>query len=147
MKVNRRGTKAEVKKLLSLHASHINNWHTEKATTNSLKQTSALVSGLTLYPSTSLVKESQNLTSRLLPPGLLVRHNPVRSTQNNLPKLPRWQKVHNPFLNFVDRDVKTGRDNSAFVQAAIKLNYDFLRAVVINDFKLANVPCVEITQR
>jgi hypothetical protein len=66
-------------------------------------------------------------------------HDTIGGTQNNLTELPGRQQIHNPLLNFSYGNVKTGRDDTTLVQAAIKFDDDLLGAVVVDDLKFANV--------
>ena len=51
-------------------------------------------------------EESQNLSSQMLPPGLLVIHDASRGGQHHLAKLSGGQKVVRPLLNVVQGNVE-----------------------------------------
>ena len=42
--------------------------------------------------------------------------------------------------------VKSGRDDTALVQAAIKFDDDFLGAVIVDDLKFTNIACVAVNR-
>lgn len=68
-------------------------------------------------------------------------HNTISGGENNLSKLTWGKKIDNPLLNFVNLHVKSGGNDTAFVQAAIEFDDDFLGTVIVDDFKFANVSC------
>ena len=86
------------------------------------------------------VEEAEDLASDPLPACLLMVHDARRGRQNNQAKLTRGQQAPDPVLDVVVADVIARRDNAAFVQAAVQLNDDLARAVVIHVLELANVP-------
>ncbi len=52
----------------------------------------------------------------MLPPRLLMVHDPRRRRQHDIPKLPRGEQLHHPLLEIADPDVVTGVDYAGFVQ-------------------------------
>jgi len=70
-----------------------------------------------------------------------VRHNTVGGRQDNLAELTTGQEVDNPLFNFVDRNIESGGDDTALVEAAIEFNDNFLRTVVVDDFEFTNISC------
>ena len=91
--------------------------------------------------SISLIEESKNLSSSLFTPSLLVCHNTICGGQNNLSELTRGEEVHDPLLNFVNLHVKSGGDDTAFVEAAIELDDNLLGTVIIDNLEFPNVSC------
>jgi len=87
----------------------------------------------------SLIKESDDLSSNVLPPGLLVIHDASRGGQNDVTKLTRRQEPNHPFLKVGDLDRVTRRDTSGFVDTTVKLDDDLARTVVVNLLELADV--------
>ena len=75
----------------------------------------------------------------MFPPRLLMIHNPTASRQDNIPKLSGRQQFHDPFLEIRDPDVEPWGDDARFVDAAVELDDDFSRAVVVDFFEFANV--------
>ena len=78
-------------------------------------------------------EESQNLASKVLPPGLLMIHDSSGGSEHDIPKLSRWQKVVGPLFNISNPDIKSGRDDATLVEATSEINHNFARSVVIND--------------
>lgn len=71
--------------------------------------------------------------------GLLVVHDTVRSGQDNETELTGWEKVGGPFINLVDADVESWRDDTTLVQTTVQFNDDLASSVVIDDFEFTNV--------
>ena len=86
-----------------------------------------------------LVKETKNLSTRVLSSGLFVVHDAGRGGQDNESKLTRREQVINPSFNFLDLDVEPGRDDATLVQTTDELDDNFARTMVIHNFKLTNV--------
>lgn len=96
----------------------------------------------------------------MLPPRLLMIHNPRRGSQDDLAKRPsRQQQVH-PGLNYhppisiptrsrarkggptvVDGDVEAGGDDAGLVESPIQLDHHFPAAMVVDDLEFADVAC------
>lgn len=66
-------------------------------------------------------------------------HDTRASSQNDVSELTRRQQLHHPFLEVSKLDVVSWRDDTGLVEAAIQLDDDFTRPVVVNFFKLANI--------
>ena len=66
-------------------------------------------------------------------------HNSVRGRKDNVSKLPGWQQVHNPFLNFSILNIETRTNDTALVEAAGQLNNNLVGTVVIDNFEFTNV--------
>lgn len=66
-------------------------------------------------------------------------HNSVRGRKDNVSKLPGWQQVHNPFLNFSILNIETRTNDTALVEAASQLNNNLVGTVVIDNFEFTNV--------
>jgi hypothetical protein len=47
----------------------------------------------------------------------------------------------------VNLHVKSGRDDTALVQAAIKFDDDSLGAVIVDDLKFTNIACVAVNRK
>lgn len=56
-----------------------------------------------------LEEESEDLPSEVLPPGLLVVHDPAGGGHHHEPELPGWQQVGRPLLNVSDSNVESER--------------------------------------
>jgi hypothetical protein len=52
------------------------------------------------------------------------------------------QQGYDPLLDLVDGDVEPWGDDAALVEAAIQLDHDLLRAVVVDDLEFANVALI-----
>jgi len=85
------------------------------------------------------VEESQNLTTCVFSNGLVMIHNSQGSGEHQGSEMARWQQVGYPLLHSVQWHVEARADDTAFVQAAAKLNNNFTSSSVINNLKLTNV--------
>lgn len=85
------------------------------------------------------IKEAKDLPTRLLPPRLLVRHDAVGGRQDDVTELARGEQCDDPLLDLIDLHVESGGDDSALVEASVQLDYDLLRAVVIDNFEFTDV--------
>eukprot|EP00322_Chrysochromulina_rotalis_P026222 CAMPEP_0115835906 /NCGR_PEP_ID=MMETSP0287-20121206/4436_1 /TAXON_ID=412157 /ORGANISM="Chrysochromulina rotalis, Strain UIO044" /LENGTH=167 /DNA_ID=CAMNT_0003289379 /DNA_START=172 /DNA_END=675 /DNA_ORIENTATION=+ len=90
-----------------------------------------------------LVKEAQDLASRVLPLGLLVIHDAIRRRQDDVAELARRQQVDDPLLNVAIADVKARRDDTALVNPSDQIDNDLAAAVIIDNLELTNVACRE----
>ena len=87
------------------------------------------------------VEETEDLTSRVLPPRLVMVHDAIGCGQDDVAELARGQQVDHPLLDGVRRHVEAGRDDAALIDAADQVDDDLAGPVVINDLELANVAC------
>jgi len=87
----------------------------------------------------SSVEISEDLATSMLAAGLLMIHDTERGSQDDEAELTGGQQVGDPLLHIVELDVKTGRDDTALVQAAVQLNDNLASAVVVDDLELTNV--------
>ena len=87
----------------------------------------------------SLVEEAEHLPASLLPARLLVVHDAVRRGEDNEPEETRGEQARDPLLDVGAADVVAGRDHAALVEAAVELDDDLARAVVVHVLKLVDV--------
>ena len=80
-------------------------------------------------------EESQDLSSKMLPSGLLVVHDTSGGGQHHIAKLSGGQEVVGPLLDVPDGDVEPGGDHAALVQAPRQVDNNLTRSVVIDDLK------------
>ena len=80
-------------------------------------------------------EESQDFSSQMLPPGLLVVHDAPGGGQHHVPELSWGQEVIGPLLDVPDGDVEPGGDYAALVQAPRQVDNNLTRSVVIDDLK------------
>jgi hypothetical protein len=92
-------------------------------------------------PSLLLVEETDDLSSNVFPPRLLVVHDTGRCGQDDIAELTRWQQLDNPLLEIAELDVVSWGDDTGLVQAAVELNDYLAIAVVVNFLVLADVAC------
>jgi hypothetical protein len=52
------------------------------------------------------------------------------------------EQGYDPLLDLVDCHVEPWGDDAALVEASIQLDYDLLRAVIVDDFEFANVALI-----
>ena len=73
-------------------------------------------------------------------------HDPVGSTDKNVTELTRRKKIDNPLLDFIDLDIETGTNHTAFIDTSIQFHNNLARSVIINDLKFSNVTCREYSR-
>ena len=56
----------------------------------------------------------------MLPPGLLVVHDPARGGEHHVAELSGGQQVVGPLLDLVDGDIESGGDHTTLVQTTWK---------------------------
>jgi nitrogen regulatory protein PII len=88
---------------------------------------------------TSLVEETNDLASNVLPPGLLVVEDTGRGGKDDVTELTRRKQLDNPLLEITELDVVAGVDDTGLVETAVELDDDLAVAVVIDLLELANV--------
>ena len=71
--------------------------------------------------------------------GLVVVQNSLGGGQDQVAELTGGQNVGGPSFQVVEGDIEAGRDDAALVDSAQQLDDDFARAVIVNDFELADV--------
>jgi hypothetical protein len=101
----------------------------------------AIITLLFSFPSSwhRLVEETNNLSSNVLGTGLLVVHDTGRGGQDDIAELTGGQQLDNPLLEIGETDVVAGRDDTGLVEAAVELDNDLARAVVVDLLELADV--------
>ena len=87
------------------------------------------------------VEEAEDLATGLLPPALFVVQNADRRGEDQVSEQARRQQLDDPVLNLVERNVETGRNDTALVHAAVELDHNLAGTTVVDDLKLANVTC------
>lgn len=86
-----------------------------------------------------LVKVAEDLASDVLPAGLLVVHNTGRGGEDHIAERTGGKHVRDPALDLREGHAEARRDDTALVDAAVELDDNLARAVVIDDLELANV--------
>jgi hypothetical protein len=71
-----------------------------------------------------------------------VIHDTRRRGHDHKAKLTRRQQVVDPLFDFVQLDAEAGGNNASLVQAAVQLNDNLARAMIVNQLEFANVSCV-----
>merc|ERR1719264_1305290 len=74
-------------------------------------------------------EEPKNLSSQVLPPGLLVVHDASGGGQHHLSKLSGGQKVVCPLLNVIDGNVEPGGDDATLVKPAGEVDHNLAGAL------------------
>ena len=67
-------------------------------------------------------------------------HDPKGSGQNNEAELAARKDVADPFLKVSGRAIKTWANRSALVKATVEVDDDLSGAVVVDNFKVRNIP-------
>lgn len=75
----------------------------------------------------------------MLTTRLLVVHNSRTRGEHHEAELTRRQQVVHPLLQVLVGHVEARRDDTSLVEAAVQLDDNLARAVIVNDLKLANV--------
>lgn len=86
-----------------------------------------------------LVKEANDLAGNVLAAGLFVVHDTSRGGKDDVAELTSRKELSDPLLELSQADVVAGGDNTALVEAAVELDDNLARAVVVNLLELANV--------
>jgi len=92
-----------------------------------------------LLPFMPLVEETNDLSCNVLASCLLVVHNTSRCCKNHVSELTRWEKLDNPLLEIAETDVISWRDDTSLVEAAVQLDDNLARSVVIDLLEFANI--------
>lgn len=71
--------------------------------------------------------------------GLLVVHDSVWRSDDQVTELTRGQEVRGPLLHVVQLDVEAWADNTTLVESANQLNNNLAASLVINNLELTNV--------
>ena len=71
--------------------------------------------------------------------GLLVVHDTVWGSQDELTELTRWEEIRSDLLNLGKSNVESWGDDAALVQTTKEVNDDLTRSVVIDDLEITNV--------
>jgi len=79
-----------------------------------------------------LVEETNDLSGNVLATGLLVVHDTGRGGEDHVSELTGWQELHNPLLEIGQTDVVAGGDDTGLVEAAVELDDNLARSVVVN---------------
>lgn len=86
-----------------------------------------------------LVKVAEDLAGDVLPAGLLVVHDTGRGGEDHVAKRTGGKHVRDPALDLRKGHAEAGRDDTALVDAAVELDNNLARAVVVDDLEVANV--------
>ena len=84
-------------------------------------------------------EKAEDFPSQMLPPGLLVVHDPAGGCQDDESELSAGQQVVGPLLDLIDGHIEPGRDNSALVESSSEIDDDLAGSVVIDNLKLPDV--------
>ena len=89
--------------------------------------------------SINLEEKSQNFATKMLSSSLFVIHDSSRCGHDNITKLSGGQKIVGPLFDFFDTNVKSGGNNSNFVESAGQIDNNFASTMVIHNFEFADV--------
>lgn len=92
-----------------------------------------------MHYNNKLVEESNDLSSDMLATSLLVVHNTSRGREHNVTELTRRQQLDNPFLEVAQLNVVARADDAGLVNAAVELDDNLARAVVVDLLEFTNV--------
>ena len=86
-----------------------------------------------------LVEVAEDRAGDVLPAGLLVVHDARRGREHDVAERTRRKHLRDPLLDVDEGHAEAGRDDTALVDAAVQLDDDLVRAVVIDDVEVLNV--------
>jgi len=86
-----------------------------------------------------LVEETDDLSCNVLASCLLVVHDTSRGCENNVSELTGRKELDNPLLEIGEADVVSGGDDTSLVEAAVQLDDNLARSVVVNLLEFTNV--------
>ena len=86
-----------------------------------------------------LIEKAKDFPSDMLPSSLFMIHDSSTRSKNNISNTSRRQQLIHPLLQIRKTDIKSRRNNTAFVKSSIKLDNNLSRSMVINFLKFANV--------
>ena len=75
----------------------------------------------------------------MLPPGLLVVHDPTGRCQDDEPKLSAGQQVVGPLFDLVDGNIKARRDDTTLVKSSRQIDHNLPGSVIVNHLELSDV--------
>merc|ERR1719328_355144 len=75
----------------------------------------------------------------MLSSGFFVVHDASRGGEDNISELSTWQQVCGPLFDISNCNIKSGRDNSAFVESSSQVDDNFSSSVVIDNLELSDV--------
>jgi len=93
----------------------------------------------TIHPYTRLVDVAQELASNVFATSLLVVKDTGGSGEDDDTETTSGEEQVDPGLDLCGLDVEPGRDDTGLVQAAVELDDDLSRSVVVDLLELANV--------
>ena len=73
--------------------------------------------------------------------SILCKGRDANTHENDVTERTRGEEQVDPGLDLSNLNVEPGRNNASLVQAAIQLNDNLARTVVVDNLKLANVSC------
>ena len=71
--------------------------------------------------------------------GFFVVHDTSGGDHDNVTELTRRQKVVGPLLNVADTDVKSGGDDTDFVQTTGQIDNNFAATVIVDFLEFADI--------
>ena len=69
----------------------------------------------------------------MLPPGLLVVHDPAGGGEHHVAELSGGKQVVGPLLDLVDGDIESGGDHTTLVQPTSQIHNNLARSVIIDN--------------
>ena len=75
----------------------------------------------------------------MLPPGLLVIHDPTGRCEDDEPELSAGQQIVGPLFDVVDGNIKTRRDNTTLVESSRQIDHNLPGSVIVNHLELSDV--------
>ena len=85
------------------------------------------------------IEESNNFATNVSFSALLMGEDALGGAQDQVSELSGWQNAAGPLLEFRQKDVVSGRNDSAFVDSADQFDDYLFASVVVDDLELSDV--------
>ena len=94
-----------------------------------------------IYHSTRLhsVEESQYLSSDLSLSGIIVIHDSLVGSKDNVSELSGGEDLNEEFLEVLELNIESWGNDSTFVESSVKFDDDLSGSLVINDLEVIDI--------
>lgn len=85
------------------------------------------------------VEETKNLTTDMSFSTLIVVHDTLVGRKHDIAELSGWKNLVNKFLEILQFEVESWRDDTALVKSSVEVNDDLSGSTIIKDFEFIDV--------
>ena len=85
------------------------------------------------------VEETKNLTTDMSFSTLIVVHDTLVGRKHDIAELSGWKNLVNKFLEILQFEVESWRDDTALVKSTVELNDDLASSGIIDDLEFIDV--------